>query len=191
MKSIKHKNQNRKCRKNFSTSQKYSIKKSFVKNIIEDIKAYDNTKLSFKNPGYPSFADLANQCRNKEQFEERLERFKNKHSIQAQLERHHEEVTNKLLLKYAESHPGVSSQVLREVIKKEQSKLDYYGPKGSEDYPFVNKEEARWCEKLDDRAFKHGGDLPNSPVSYDSALDAAPGTPSVRSSPYPPGGSGT
>ncbi|WP_254558023.1 hypothetical protein, partial [Salmonella enterica] len=76
----------------------------------------------------------------------------------------------------------VPSEVVRDLVKKEQAK-DFAGPKRSEDYPSLNKKEAKWCEKIDDIAFRFGYDLPNSPVSDDSAVDAVPGTPSVKQSP--------
>lgn len=180
--------------KMFSTSciygapdQNNSMDNNTKNNIIKDLEKFDkdNNKPSFRDPGLPDFESVANRSRSQEEFDLLLDKFKAKPSIKEELREHHEEAKRRIAQKWGVQHPEIPTEKVIAVVEKHQKK-DYSNPKHSEDYPDLPRKEAKWNEKVDERAFEHGADLPETIDSYylgDEGMDATPGTPSVKQSP--------
>ena len=73
-----------------ATDQNNSIDQDTKNNILEDLKKYDegNNKPSFHKPGYPDFENIVDKSKSKEEFDYQVDKFKTKHSIQEELNRH-------------------------------------------------------------------------------------------------------
>lgn len=181
--------------KMFSTScinrapdQNNSMDEDTKNNIIKDLAKYDkeNNKPSFRDPGLPDFASVANRSRSKEEYEDLLDKFKAKPSIKEELREHNEQAQRYMAQKWAAEHPETPTEKVIAVVEKHQKK-DY--TQRSEDYPGYPKKEAKWNEKVDERAFEHGADLPEQHfmdlAMWDPGIDVTPNTPSVRESPSP------
>nr|ATQ37154.1 hypothetical protein [Colletotrichum lindemuthianum]ATQ37176.1 hypothetical protein [Colletotrichum lindemuthianum] len=134
---------------------------SVKKDILEDLKKYDkdNYKPEFENPGYPNCKKLDETVAGQEEYDDLLNRFKDKYSIKKDLDHHNGEAEYHVATKWSQLHPEVPLEAVKAVIKEKQ-KEDYSNKSTSEDYPDYPVKEAVWREKVDERSFEHGVALP-------------------------------
>jgi hypothetical protein len=81
-----------------------------------------NSKPRFKNPGYPNFKALSDQCNTKDQYEEGVERFLDRHSIKKSLNNYDKDCANYVIPKVSAQNPGIAPQGVRDFVKGEQEK---------------------------------------------------------------------
>ena len=173
-----------------ATDQNNSIDQDTKNNILEDLKKYDkgNNKPSFHKPGYPDFENIVDKSKSKEEFDYQVDKFKTKHSIQEELNRHNNIAESRIVEKWSVTHPDIPSEEVRAVVKENQQK-DYSDKNHSEDYSNLPRKEAEWNEKLDYRALEYGANLPDrtregiAVVAEDESIATLPGTPSVYEAP--------
>jgi len=129
------------------------------KKVLDTIKEHEvtNPKPVFQHPGYPDFEVLSSQCRDRGEYDDATDRFKNKPSISPDLARHHEETRDAVVDRLRTQNPEISSYEVRKLILSEQEK-DY----NSDDDPDIGgyeKSEGDFRAKVNQRAFEHGRDL--------------------------------
>jgi hypothetical protein len=117
--------------------------------------------VDFKKPGYPDCKSLAKTCKSKTEYSKRVDRFKDKYTNDKSLVIHNEEARRHVVERLCEENSGFSPEDVTEFLETEQNK-DY----GSDDdydiggtYP---KKEGEFREKVNQHAFRHGKNLPDS-----------------------------
>lgn len=142
--------------RNFSTSNinyKKSLSKDLKREVIADMKEYDadNPRPVHVNPGYPNMNKVAAQSSSKTEFDNIMDRFANRNSVQFSLQEHDQDCKRHIVQKWGEKHPEVPSHKLGLYIDKKQE-TQYVRDDDHADFG-INKKESSWLGKFWDRAF--------------------------------------
>lgn len=188
-------------KKDFSTSlcllvdgESTNLTKEEKDELLKDIQKYQDNhpKPSFVNPGYPDCGSLSRRSNSHEDYEHGLDKFKNKYSENSNINSYNEKRRDHITEEWKAKHPDIPSKNVEDFVEKEQS-YQYSTYETSEDYENVNVKEVKWLEKIDEKAWEHGEELPKlsrpvwarPPSEDDSGVDDNGSiiTPSVASSP--------
>lgn len=92
--------------------------------IQDAIKAYEaeNPKPRFQNPGYPDFQALSDHCKNKNEYENAVDSFLDKHSIKEPLNNYDRNCANYVIPKICAQNPGITYQEAKDFVESEQEK---------------------------------------------------------------------
>lgn len=129
-----------------------SLPKDLKKEVIADMKQYDadNPRPVHVNPGYPNMNKVAAQSSSKAEFEDIMDRFANRNSVQSALQEHDQDCKRHIVEKWSEKHPEVPSHKLGLYIDKKQES-QYVQNDDHADFG-INKKESSWLGKFWDRA---------------------------------------
>ena len=177
-------------------------KKAAEKLIEQEIKYFDNrsAKPTFENPGYPDFNKISKYTVDHAEYDYYVQKFEEKHSAQNRFKEYDKTQTEAVVKGMKEKHPEVNEKFVREHLEKLQSKNYSEDSCGANEETGINKKEAEWLDKMQEKAWEHGGNLaPDNPdgrennarsrreMEDDSGLEDEnePQTPSTAFSPTP------
>lgn len=149
----------------FSTTkisyQKKSLDKDFKKEVVQDIKEYDqnNPRPVHVNPGYPNLDIVVKKSVGVGEFLDTVDKFIARNSVQNALQEQDQECKRYVVQKWAEKHPEVPSHKVATYIDKKQES-QYV--RDDFDVNFgINKKESSWIDKLRSRATIYPDMLPS------------------------------